>query len=292
MYVGRFAPSPTGPLHFGSLATALASYCIARQAAGRWQLRIEDIDPPRNPVGIADEICRVLAQHGFRHDGDISHQSQHSQRYEAALTQLKQQDLLFACRCSRKQLSSSAPVGALGPIYPGTCRTLNLPEKEAALRLRVGTETQVFIDAHYGTQRQNLARELGDFVLKRRDGLYAYQLAVVCDDAAEGVTHVVRGFDILDNTARQRFLQQCLGLPTLEYLHLPLLVQSNGQKLSKQNHAPAIDPNHALENLLKVWTALGQLSLPHTADVDTFWRMAIPAWQTKSLPAEHILFPT
>lgn len=251
MRTGRFAPSPTGPLHAGSLLAAMASYCEARASGGRWLVRIEDLDPPREMPGASDLILRQLEACGFEWDGDIRYQSRRHEAYEAALQQLHEQGELFWCRCSRADLARLA-----SPAYPGTCRPFRSPRPEAAIRLVVDADPVQFTDGLFGAQQEDVAATVGDFVLKRRDGLYAYQLAVVVDDADQGITQVVRGADLLDNTARQIVLQQQLGLPTPEYLHLPLLVHPDGSKLSKQTFAPPLPLTETSPLLLR---ALGQL---------------------------------
>ncbi|EWG99372.1 tRNA glutamyl-Q(34) synthetase GluQRS [Halomonas sp. BC04] len=234
-YRGRFAPTPSGALHFGSLIAALASFLDARRAGGQWLLRIEDIDPPRCPPGAADTILRQLEAFGLHWDGPIRWQSERNEAYAAALERLRSQDLAYPCSCSRKQWRDF-------PIYPGWCRQgLREPDKPSAWRLRSdkGLRPVTWQDRLFGTQCFDPV-ELGDVVLKRKDGLWAYQLAVVVDDADQGITDVVRGFDLLDNTPWQRQLQHALGLPEPRYLHLPLIMNRDGQKLSKQNLAPAL----------------------------------------------------
>lgn len=235
MLTGRFAPSPTGPLHAGSLLAALASYCEARAAGGRWLVRIEDLDPPREMPGASDLILRQLEACGFEWDGEVRFQSTRHAAYDAALQQLQDQHDLFWCRCSRAELARLP-----SPAYPGTCRRFTTPRADAAIRLRVDDGPVQFRDGLFGDQQEDVRQTTGDFVLKRRDGLYAYQLAVVVDDADQGITQVVRGADLLDNTARQIVLQKRLGLPTPDYVHLPLVVHPDGSKLSKQTFATAL----------------------------------------------------
>jgi glutamyl-Q tRNA(Asp) synthetase len=235
--VGRFAPSPTGPLHFGSLLAAVGSYCLARQAGGRWLVRIEDLDTPRTLPGVADQQLRTLEAFGLQWDGDIVWQSWRRDAYEAALQYLRQQGAVFDCSCSRREILASAPhPGEEGPVYPGTCRAgLTADARPKAVRLRVADTSVAFIDAVFGALQQHLPTAVGDFVLRRADGLFAYQLAVVVDDAASGVNQVVRGADLLSSTPRQIFLQQCLGLPRPQYIHLPLALDQHGQKISKRH---------------------------------------------------------
>ncbi|MBH8581236.1 tRNA glutamyl-Q(34) synthetase GluQRS [Bisbaumannia pacifica] len=234
-YRGRFAPTPSGPLHFGSLVAALGSYLDARQAGGDWLLRIEDIDPPRCPAGASDTILRQLEAFGLHWEGPVHYQSDRHDAYQAALERLIDQGLAYPCSCSRKQWRDH-------PIYPGWCRDgVREPDRPVAWRLRsdLGLRPVDWQDRLFGAQRFDPAT-LGDVVLKRKDGLWAYQLAVVVDDAAQGITDIVRGHDLLDNTPWQRQLQAALGLPEPRYLHLPLILGADGQKLSKQNLAPAL----------------------------------------------------
>ena len=231
----------------GSLVAALASYLDAKAHQGQWLVRMEDLDPPREDPNAKALIPQQLLAHGLQWDGDLTFQSDHSARYEHALAQLRQQQLLFACTCSRKQLA--------GQLHQGNCHSSS---HDAAWRLLVDDQLWSFTDRLYGTQTQNLLADVGDQVLKRKDGLYAYQLAVVVDDQASGVTHVVRGADLLDNTQRQLYLQACLGYTHPEYLHLPLVVNELGQKLSKQNHAPALDLTQVESNLFQCLQFLQQ----------------------------------
>lgn len=242
--VGRFAPSPTGALHFGSLVAAVGSYCAARHAGGRWLLRIEDLDTPRVVPGAADQILATLETLGFRWDGEVLWQSRRQEAYAAALATLAERGLVYPCACSRREILASAPhPGDEGPVYPGHCRG-GLPAGRTPRALRIVTpqETIGFTDGVYGWQEQQLACEVGDFVLRRADGLYAYQLAVVVDDAASGINQVVRGADLLGSTPRQIFLLQSLGLPVPEYLHLPLVLAADGSKISKRHGIVAGTP--------------------------------------------------
>lgn len=252
--VGRFAPSPSGPLHFGSLLAALGSYLSIRSQGGIWRLRIEDLDPLRTIPGSEDELLRTLERLSLEWDGPLLRQSERFAVYEAALGQLAAQGVIFPCSCSRKEILATAPhAGEEGPIYPGTCRDgLRAGQKARALRLRVDEKIIAFVDALYGPCQQNLAEEVGDFVLKRADGLFGYQLAVVVDDGASGVTEVVRGADLLASTPRQIYLQRLLGLPTPTYLHLPLALGDDGEKLSKRHLRYALpdDPSRALYSAL------------------------------------------
>ncbi len=291
-YRGRFAPSPTGLLHFGSLVAAVGSYLEAKKHQGLWLLRMEDLDPPRAMSGAAETIPRVLEAYGFEWDGEILYQSQRSDRYETALARLRESGHLYPCACSRKEIADSAMHGLEGPIYPGTCRN-GLHGREArAWRLRTTMETVSFTDAVQGQQTQMLERDLGDFILKRADGLYAYQLAVVVDDAAQGVTHVVRGADLLDSTPRQIWLQRLLGLPTPHYAHLPVVVNAHGEKLSKQTLA---QPLGTAQPALALWEALVFLSQqPPTelrSDLASLWQWAKAHWQLDAVPKSRVIMP-
>ena len=289
-YRGRFAPSPSGPLHFGSLVAALGSYLDARAHGGQWLLRIEDVDTQRTVAGAADAIVRTLAGFGFEWDGEVVVQSQRVDLYHAALVRLQLDGDVYPCACSRSAIASATSRrsidGAL--LYPGTCRS-GLPAGSAARawRLRVPDQEICFVDRVRGAACQNLAREVGDFVLLRADGLYAYQLAVVVDDAAQGVNAVVRGVDLLDSTARQIYLQQRLGLPTPTYAHLPLAVNAAGEKLSKQTHAAPVSVAQGSAPLFAALRLLGQ-SVPddvHGAPLAEFWRWAIESWSLARVPA-------
>ncbi len=235
--VGRFAPSPTGPLHFGTLLAALGSYLLAKCSGGHWFLRIEDLDPPRVIPGSADAMLILLGQLGFEWDGEVAYQSNRYERYQQILEQLRSHGQVFDCSCTRREILASAPhPGEEGPIYPGTCRGgARGSRPECAVRLRVPDKTIQYCDRILGEQQQNLGKEIGDFVLHRVDGLFAYQLAVVVDDIDAGITQVVRGADLLSSTPRQIYLYQCLGVVSPDYFHLPLAFGYNGKKLSKRN---------------------------------------------------------
>jgi len=283
-YVGRFAPSPTGPLHAGSLVAAVASYADARANDGRWLLRIEDVDLPRCSAAAEREIVRQLAVFGFEHDGDVVRQSERGAHYEQALTQLAQAGALFACICTRKMLEAATRNSEGEVIYPGTCRG-RAPAVRGALRLRSwGADTRVqFQDRAFGTIEQDVGAEVGDFVLKRADGLYAYQLAVVVDDALQGVTHVVRGADLLLNTPRQVLLQQRLAYARPHYLHVPLVRNAQGEKLSKQTRAAPLDEHRPAATLREAWAFLGQPDVGDCDSVATFWTRAIRSWDVQRL---------
>lgn len=278
MYVGRFAPSPSGPLHFGSLVAAAASWLDARKARGRWLLRIEDLDAPRAQPGAADDMLRTLERFGFTWDGPVLYQSLRGARYETALQKL--QASTYWCGCTRREIADSAlGLAADGAqIYPRTCRN-GLPTGKAAraLRLDVGQHTVSFRDRVQGGRQQDLAREVGDFVLYRADGQVAYQLAVVVDDAEQGVTDVVRGADLFDSTGRQLHLQRLLGYPQPRYLHVPVAVNANGEKLSKQTGARALEPSRRDELLARALAFLGQHA---TADLDE----AVADWDPALIP--------
>jgi len=282
-YVGRFAPSPTGPLHAGSVLAALGSWLDARAHGGRWLLRIEDVDKPRCPPGTDRLILAQLDALGLRPDAAPSWQSQREALYEQALQRLIDAGLAYPCACTRKELAAMQAGrerhGDL--VYPGICRPENggLRGRPArAWRLRVPQGALHWQDRRLGAQQQNVAQAVGDFVLKRADGLWAYQLAVVVDDAAQGVSDVVRGADLADNTPRQILLQQALGLPRPRYLHLPLVLAPDGQKLSKQNGAAAFDSGQPLRALQTAATALGLQGLPAQPPLENLLSAATQAW--------------
>lgn len=286
-YIGRFAPSPTGLLHFGSLVAAVASYCDAKANHGQWLLRIEDLDRPREVAGAVDTILRQLEALGFEWDGKVHYQSQRDTYYAAALYQLQKQDLIYPCTCTRKEIADSTHlVGVEGLIYPKTC--LQHPIKlntKAALRIKAKLGHMHFNDAIQGVITQNLQLEAGDFVLQRADGLFTYQLAVVVDDAMQGVTHVVRGADLLHSTPRQIYLQQQLGLPTPSYAHIPTACNQFGEKLSKQTLAKPIDTRLAGQALCNALHFLGQ-KLPSglaNEPTHTVWQWAIAHWQLSQI---------
>ncbi len=287
-YRGRFAPSPTGPLHFGSLVAAVGSYLQARSQGGQWLVRIEDLDPPREVPGAADDILRTLEAFGFEWDGEVMYQSRRQAVYEATLEKLRQSGALYACGCTRREIADSSMNGIEGPVYPGTCRAGLAPGRNArAWRVRVDGAVVEFDDLLQGRQRSALATDIGDFVVKRADGLFAYQLAVVVDDAEQGITEVVRGADLLHSTPRQILLQRLLDLPTPRYLHLPVVLNDAGEKLSKQTFAAPVDrvnPLPALQNALEL---LGQT--PPDCDIDgfpDFWRWAMLNWSLAAVPSQ------
>jgi len=291
-YRGRFAPSPTGPLHFGSLVAALASYCDARAAGGEWLLRIEDVDEPRACTGAEAQILAALERYGFEWDGAIVRQSERISLYHDALSHLRKAGLVYACSCTRRDLGA-APLGVAGErVYPGTCRN-GLPSRRGrrqhAWRVRVDGEVRTCNDRLQGAQRQELGSEVGDFVVKRADGLFAYQLAVVVDDGEQGITDVVRGADLLSSTPRQILLQDLLGLATPFYLHVPIAINPDGEKLSKQTRAAPL-PDAPIPALLAAWRFLDQMpTLERPANVAEFWAWAHRSWQVARLPPVPML---
>ncbi|MGH8766302.1 MAG: tRNA glutamyl-Q(34) synthetase GluQRS [Burkholderiales bacterium] len=276
-YVGRFAPSPTGPLHFGSLVAALASWLDARSAGGRWLVRMEDLDLPRVMRGADSTILRQLESFGLAWDGPVEHQSQRSALYQEALLALGAH--AYPCACTRRELEDSSLAIDGSRIYPGTCRS-GIPPGKTARAVRLKTEPAViaFTDRAQGELEQSVEKEVGDFILRRADGLFAYQLAVVVDDAEQGVTHVVRGADLLDSTARQIYLQGLLGYATPQYLHVPVATNAAGEKLSKQTHALDAAPDD-------VPSALRFLGLDPPVDVSP---RDLPAWAMKRWNVEAI----
>jgi glutamyl-Q tRNA(Asp) synthetase len=291
MYIGRFAPSPTGPLHFGSLVAAVASYCDAKSQQGKWLVRMEDLDKPREIPGAASTILQQLEAFGFTWDDQVVYQSQREDLYEAALQSLKQNKLIYPCSCSRKEILDSATASGIeGVIYPKTC-LLHPPKPDKNLAFRIITTEKIlrFTDEIQGHISQNIACDIGDFILKRADGLFAYQLAVVVDDDAQHITHVVRGADLLTSTSRQIYLQQQLNLPTPHYAHVPLVCNTSGEKLSKQTLAKPIDAKSAVPLLI---TALGFLGQQPPADLahhtlTNIWDWAIKHWQISSVPKNN-----
>lgn len=301
-YRGRFAPSPTGSLHFGSLAAAVGSYLDAKHHHGVWLVRMEDLDTPRCVPGAADDILRMLDIFGLHSDEPILYQSQRTAAYEDALNKLKAIGVLYPCCCTRKEIADSAMQGIEGFVYPKTCRGGMRPhpnpppmgEGTTATRTmawRVHTELNPspfslppspikFADALQGHISQNIEKEIGDFVVKRADGLFAYQLAVVVDDASQNITHVVRGADLLNSTPRQIYLQRLLGLPTPRYMHLPVAINEAGEKLSKQTLAAPVDTSQPVATLLRVLEFLQQEPPAELAkgDVVTVLDWAMKNW--------------
>jgi glutamyl-Q tRNA(Asp) synthetase len=286
-YRGRFAPSPTGPLHFGSLVAAVASYLEARTHGGEWLVRIEDVDTPRVVPDAAGGILRTLDVFGMQWDGEVMYQSARSDAYAAVLGALRRDGRVYACGCSRREIADSAVAGVEGYVYPGTCRD-GLGRGRAARAWRVRTDGAVvaFDDAIQGRVVHDLEHDIGDFVLYRADSVYAYQLAVVVDDAAQGITHVVRGADLLDSTPRQIWLQKLLDFATPCYAHVPVAVNAEGRKLSKQTLAPAVDAAHASAALVSALAFLGQAppdDLARAAIADV-WQWAREAWSLARVP--------
>ncbi len=282
-YVGRFAPSPSGPLHLGSAVAAVASYVDARAHAGRWLLRIEDLDTPRVVSGATETIMQQLSALGMRWDGEVLHQSRRLSIYQSVFDSLLSLSLIYPCGCTRREIADSVLSGQAALLtgerpYPGTCRQ-GLPEGRQGLswRFRVPEGVVTFKDRWLGAMEQDVARAVGDFVIKRADGVWAYQLAVVIDDAAQGITDVVRGEDLLSSTARQQVLAIALGYPVPSVLHIPLVVDKNGLKLSKQNNAAALDLTQPLEILQKSWELLGFERLK-VINIDDFWAQATSVW--------------
>lgn len=279
-YIGRFAPSPSGPLHFGSLIAALGSYLQAKSHQGKWLLRIEDLDPPREVAGAASLIIQTIENYGLEWDGDIIYQSKRHDLYQSQIEQWLKENNAYYCQCTRKQIKED------GGFYLGHCREKHHSEKNAAVRLVMQHPVESFNDIKHGTIAipNQLAQE--DFIIKRRDGLFAYNLAVVLDDIDQGITEVVRGADLIEPTGRQISLYRQLGAKEVTYLHLPLAVDQNGHKLSKQNHAPAIDNKNPKPTLLAALQFLGfiiPLEVQH-ATLNEILQWAIQHWQLNQLP--------
>jgi glutamyl-Q tRNA(Asp) synthetase len=279
-YVGRFAPSPSGPLHFGSLVTALASYLDAKRHNGQWLLRIEDIDPPREQPGAAEAIKRTLEAHGLFWDGEVRYQSDRGEAYQYYINELRKLDLIYECHCTRARLNK------LNGPYDGHCRHHKTFHSPSALRLKVTDLPKSFqhispiiefIDRVHGHQKENLSQTSGDFIIHRKDGLFAYQMAVVIDDIDQDITNIVRGDDLLDTTARQIFLYYLLGKTPPSFAHIPVILDTHGNKLSKQNHAPALDNSTPLQNLRLALNALNMPCMTDTCITDCL-HGAVQAW--------------
>jgi glutamyl-Q tRNA(Asp) synthetase len=289
-YVGRFAPSPTGPLHLGSLAAAVASYLEARTRRGRWFIRIEDLDRPRVVPGMSDQHLRTLEAFGFVWDGPVRMQSAHSDLYADALDRLQSLDCLYNCTCSRAEIAALTPQ-TLAPEeeemhYPGLCRSgARQPERPAALRFAAPDRELKFEDRCQGQVAENVARGVGDFIVRRRDGIPAYQLAVVVDDARQGVTDVVRGCDLVTSTPRQLLLHAALDLPRPGYAHIPLLVAADGEKLAKSRHATGIEPHDPARVLVTLLELLEQRPPRELAraSIAEVWGWALAHWNLKPL---------
>jgi len=286
-YRGRFAPSPTGPLHFGSMVAAVGSFLQAKSRGGEWLVRMENLDPPREVPGAANDILHTLEAFGLHWDGAVMYQSRRHGVYEAAQKMLERLDAIYPCACSRREIADSSVSSVDGPVYPGTCRA-GLPAGRAprAWRVRVNGRAVEFADAVQGRVIRDLAADFGDFVVRRADGYFAYQLAVVVDDAEQGITEVVRGADLIESTPRQIHLQRLLNLPTPDYLHLPVALNANSEKLSKQTLAAPLDNARPLLALLQVMRFLGQEIPPELAEtnLDDFWRWAIVHWRSERVP--------
>ncbi len=283
-YRGRFAPSPTGPVHFGTLVAAVGSYLQAKKNKGEWLIRIEDVDITRAIEGEDINILNTLESFSFEWDGEIIYQSQQTHHYQDALDYLTSQGLTFPCICSRKELSAIN-----SDIYPGTCRHRQFPEdKPHAIRLLAKDTTTLFNDLVMGEQLQNIPQQCGDFVIKRRDGLFAYQLAVVVDDEQQGITEIVRGADLLNSTPRQIYLQQLLDYSTPHYCHLPLAVDATGSKISKSEGATYVDIKQKEKLLVKALDFLGQKpdSDLHLSNIDDIWLWAIKHWHIEHVPKQ------
>ena len=284
-YRGRFAPSPTGNPHLGTLIAAVASYLQARSNNGEWLVRIEDVDTLRRVPGADDMMLRTLEKFGFEWDEAVVWQSRRTGLYQQALQQLIDEERVFPCTCSRKLLAQTA--AELSGIYPGTCRSGKFPlQHEHAIRMRAADITIGFDDAIAGEYRQSLASECGDFVVRRRDGLFAYQLAVVVDDALQGITEVVRGADLLDSTPRQIYLQRCLNYGQPHYLHVPLMLDQHGRKLSKSEGAAELNPDRPAKSLYTALKHLGQqppADLEHATPAD-IWQWAVENWDSGKIP--------
>ncbi|SEK48708.1 tRNA glutamyl-Q(34) synthetase GluQRS [Nitrosovibrio tenuis] len=293
VYRGRFAPSPTGPLHFGSLVTAVGSYLEAKSRRGEWLLRIEDLDPAREIPGASTAILNTLVTLGMEWDGEVLYQSRRNEAYRAAFEALEKQRMLYPCICSRKEIADSTIVGMDGPVYSGTCRARSVPiEDSAAWRVRTDNYPVEFTDALQSRIQQHLRADIGDFVLRRADGIFAYQLAVVVDDAEQCVTHVVRGADLLNSTSRQIYLQRLLGYSTPTYMHLPVVVNAVGEKLSKQTRAMPVDSSDPMPQLIMAIRFLGQTPPKELikSSVASFWKWALENWKPETIPRKKCEF--
>lgn len=285
-YRGRFAPSPTGLLHFGSLVTAVGSYLQAKSQQGEWLLRIDDIDPPREQKGAVQHILHTLEAFGFEWDGEVLYQSHNQQRYQDAVDQLRAQKLAYACSCSRAQIMQMNTQHDGKIVYPGTCRNgAQSTSTTHSIRLRCNEREIEFVDALQGRQATNLEKSSGDFVLQRRDGYFSYHLASGIDDAEQGITEVVRGADLLESTFCQLHVQNMLALNSPQYCHLPVVVNHKGQKLSKQSHAKPILPEKAIPLLYDALTFLGQTPTVDflEATMTEAWQWACSHWKIKNI---------
>jgi len=284
-YRGRFAPSPTGPLHFGSLVAAVGSFLEARTRGGEWLVRMEDLDPPRTAAGAAADILRTLEVCGLEWDGRVAYQRARGGAYHCALHRLRGLGLVYPCACSRREIADSAIAGAEGPVYPGTCRGgIGTRKSARALRLDTRGVSVAFDDALQGRIECRLEHESGDFVLYRADGVFAYQLAVVVDDAEQGITDVVRGADLLASTPRQIHIQRLMGLPQPRYVHLPVAVNAQGEKLSKQTQALPVDTGRPVPALIAALDFLCQSPPRELATLEELWAWAIRNWKLDRVP--------
>lgn len=287
-YRGRFAPTPSGPLHFGSLITALASYLEAKRHGGQWLLRIDDIDPPRVQPGASDGILRTLERYGFTWDGPVIYQSRRLDAYHAALHYLKHKGLVYPCSCSRVDIARVASMGVDGPIYPGTCR-YRLHHNARALRFNVEGETVQWTDAIQGDQCVNLARDFGDFVIYRADCVYSFHLASAVDDGELGITNIVRGADLLESSLRQGVVQRLLGWANPRYAHLPVAVNVSGKKLSKQSHAAPLSLDDPQSVICQALAFLGQQPPVHLieASLRELWEWSLHHWNMDAVPRQR-----
>ena len=295
-YRGRFAPSPTGALHFGSLIAAVGSYLEAKSHNGEWLVRIENLDKPREIPAASHEIFRALEILGMEWDHEVIYQDQRKDTYENILTILNKRGLTYSCTCTRKEIADSSITGISGQIYAGTCRN-NVQNKDRPGAVRIKTDNNIieFEDSLHGLISQRLESETGDFILRRSDGIYAYQLAVVADDATQGITNVVRGADLLDSTPRQIYLQKLLGYSTPTYMHLPVAVNNQGEKLSKQTKAALLDISNPVKQLVEAVNFLGQESPIELLgnSVSSFWKWAIENWHPEKIHKKRTVpFPT
>jgi len=285
MYIGRFAPSPTGPMHFGSLVTAVASYLDAKHHNGLWKVRIEDLDQPRVVKQSDKAILDTLHQHGFQWDDEIIYQSHRINIYENYASNLNQKENTYFCECSRKEITDSAMRGIDGMIYPGTCRDKKLDAQYHALRIKAEDICMAFEDKIQGVIQQNILKDFGDFILKRSDGIYAYQLAVVIDDALQNINTIVRGADLIDSTSRQIYLQKKLSLPSINYGHIPIAT-FNQKKLSKEHQSAPVDHSNIKDNLIACLKFLGQdyEVIQKENTLRNFWATAIQLWDISLVP--------
>jgi len=285
MYIGRFAPSPTGSIHFGSLVTAVASYLDAKHHGGIWKIRMEDLDQERVVKGSDKAIINSLHQHGFHWDEEIIYQSQRIDIYQTYLSHLSQQGSTYFCECSRKEITDSAMMGIDGMIYPGTCRNKKLDAEHHAVRIKAKDTFITFEDKIQGSIQQNISKDFGDFILKRSDGIYAYQLAVVIDDALQNINTIIRGADLINSTSRQIYLQMNLSFPSINYGHIPIATL-NQKKLSKENRSIPVNDANIKNNLVACLRFLGQdyALIEKENALTNFWTTAIQLWDISHVP--------